>query len=85
MRLRSGVQGTRSLPTSPTLRCWDLGYDSRVRQTSRIFRFPEETLAILSFFFGRLAYQRYSPDRYAVDFRIVRFVDDTHGSPSQLG
>src|ERR1039458_8147440 len=59
------------------------GYDSRMRDAARSFRFPEETLAILVFLFRRLASQRnglYRDD--AVDLGIARFVDDTHGSPS---
>src|SRR5208337_5101960 len=62
------------------------GYDSRMRQAARSFRFPKETLAIVALFFRRLAGQRNSLYRdYAVDLGIARFVDNAHGSASQLG
>src|ERR1035437_9909381 len=62
------------------------GYDSRMRHAARSFRFPKETLAILAFLFRRLTGQRnglYRDD--AVHLGIARFVDNTHGSPSQFG
>src|ERR1700719_89778 len=62
------------------------GYDSRMRQTTRSFRFPKETLAILKLLFRGLASQRnglYRDD--PIDLGIARFVDNTHGSPTQLG
>src|SRR5258708_37048577 len=60
------------------------GYDSRMRQAARSFRFPKETLAILKLLFRGLASQRnglYRDD--AIDLGIARFVDNTHGSPTQ--
>src|ERR1700704_5332593 len=62
------------------------GYDSRMRQAARSFRFPEESLAILKLLFRGLASQRnglYRDD--AIDLRIACFVDNTHGSTPQLG
>src|ERR1019366_9322452 len=62
------------------------GYDSRMRQAARSFRFPEEALTILAFLFRGLAGQPnclYCHD--AIDLRIARFVDTTQGAPSQLG
>src|SRR6202521_6472097 len=62
------------------------GYDSRMRQAARSFRFPKETLAVLKLLFRGLASQRnglYRDD--AIDLGIARFVDNTHGSPTQLG
>ncbi len=57
-----------------------------MRQAARSFRFPDETLAILEFFFGRLAGERNRLDgNETVDLGIARFVDDAHRSPSQLG
>src|SRR5882762_593622 len=62
------------------------GYDSRMRQAARSFRFPKETLAIVTLLFRRLASQRNGLYRdHAINFGIARFVDDTHGSPTQLG
>src|ERR1700687_3670907 len=62
------------------------GYDSRMRQAARSFRFPEETLAILAFLFRRLAGQRNGLYRdHSIDLGIARFVDNTPGSPSPLG
>src|SRR5216684_5277282 len=61
-------------------------YDSMMRQAARGFRFPNETLAILAFLFRRLASQRnglYRDD--AIDLGIARFIDNTHGSSTQLG
>jgi len=56
------------------------------RRAARSFRFPEETLAILAFLFRRLAGQRNGLYRdHSIDLGIARFVDNTHGSPSQLG
>src|ERR1035441_2647645 len=60
------------------------GYDSRMRQAARSFRFPEEALTILAFLFRGLAGQRnclYCHD--AIDLGIARFVDNTHGAPSE--
>src|ERR1700730_17766517 len=62
------------------------GYDSRMRQTARSFGFPKETLAILKLLFRGLASQRnglYRDD--TIDLGIARFVDNTHGSPTELG
>src|SRR5258708_36714021 len=62
------------------------GYNSRMRQTARSFRFPKETLAILEFLFRGLASQRnglYRDD--TIDLGIACFVDNTHRSPTQLG
>src|SRR6202140_5661991 len=62
------------------------GYDSRMRQAARSFRLPKETLAILKLPFRGLASQRnglYRDD--AIDLGIARFVDNTHGSPTQFG
>src|SRR5438309_3480881 len=62
------------------------GYDSRMRQTARSFRFPKETLAIFKLLFRGLASQRNSLYRDdTIDLGIARFVDDTHRSPTQLG
>src|ERR1700674_526570 len=62
------------------------GYDSRMREAARSFRFAKETLAILKLFFHGLASQRNGLYRdHAINFGIARFVDDTHGSPTQLG
>src|SRR6266481_3483523 len=62
------------------------GYDSRMRQAARSFRFPKETLTIVKLLFRGLASQRnglYRDD--AIDLRIARLIDNTHGSPTQLG
>src|SRR5712672_179300 len=62
------------------------GYDSRMRQAARSLRFPKEALAIVEFLFRGLASQRnglYRDD--AIDLRIARLIDNTHGSPTQLG
>src|ERR1039458_42231 len=62
------------------------GYYSRMRQAARSLRFAKETLAILAFLFRGLTGQRnglYGDD--SVDLGIARFVDNTHGSPPQLG
>src|SRR5467141_1516380 len=62
------------------------GYDSRMREAARSFRFTKETLAILELLFRRLASQRNGLHRNdAINLGIARFVDDTHGSPTQLG
>ena len=61
------------------------GYDSRMRQAPCSLRFPEETLAILAFLMRRLAgHGNGFHCDHAVDLWIVRLVDNTHGSPSQL-
>src|SRR5216684_4809886 len=62
------------------------GYDSRMRQAARSFRFPKEALTIVKLLFRGLASQRnglYRDD--AIDLRIARLIDNTHGSPTQLG
>src|ERR1700675_2507871 len=62
------------------------GYDSRMRQAASSFRLPKETFAIVKLLFRGLASQRnglYRND--AVNLRVARFVDNTHGSPTQLG
>src|ERR1700687_1354144 len=62
------------------------GYDSWMRQAARSFRFPTETLAIVKLLSRGLASQRnglYRDD--AVNLRVARFIDNTHGSPTQLG
>src|SRR6202163_3953279 len=62
------------------------GYDSRMRQTARSFRFPKETLAILKLLFRGVAIQRnglYRDD--PIGLGITRCVDNTHGSPTQFG
>jgi hypothetical protein len=57
------------------------GYDSRMRQAARSLGFPQETLAILAFLLRRLADQGDGLHGYhAVDLRIARFIDNTHGS-----
>src|SRR6202521_2781072 len=62
------------------------GYDSRMRQAARGFRFPKETLAVLKLLFRGLASQRNSLYRDdAIDLGIARFVDNAHRSPTQLG
>src|SRR5260370_29481126 len=62
------------------------GYDSGMRQAARSFRFPNETLAIVKLLFRRLASQRNSLYRdKAVNLRVPRFIDNTHGSSTQLG
>src|SRR5580658_4723282 len=61
-------------------------YDSRMRQPPRSFRFAKEPLAIFKLLFWGLTGQRNGLYRHnAINFGIARFVDDTHGSPSQLG
>src|SRR5712671_3078739 len=60
-------------------------YDSGMRQAARSFCFPNETLAIVKLFFGGLPSQRNSLYRDdAVNLRVARFIDNTHGSPAQL-
>jgi len=57
-----------------------------MRQAARSFRFPKETLAIIKLLFRGLASQRnglYRDD--AVNLRVARFIDNTHGSPTQFG
>src|SRR3979411_1403319 len=62
------------------------GYDSRMRQAARSFRFPKETLTIVKLLFHGLASQRNGLYRaHAINLGIARFVDNTHGSTPQLG
>ena len=56
-----------------------------MRQAPCSFGLPDEALAILALLFRRLAGQGNGFHRdHAVDLRIARLVDNTHGSPSQL-